>query len=243
MQILDCYLLERFLPDHALKLLACRLEVVPSPVEGLDALVVREVDIDEQFLEVGVLQAVLNSIALLRIEHQHLLQQAVSVGVGLGENLFHTLLVALGELADVLARQVVADKAHVVARRCAQHRDRALDLVQVVVTWEEGSTPKQLGEDAAQGPDVERVGVMASVEDDLRCTVPARDDVLSERRGGFFVTARQTEIANLQRAVFVKQQVARLQVAMDDVRRVHVVAACQHLKHEVLQMVVGEVLA
>jgi hypothetical protein len=129
-------LLERLVPDHVLQLVLRGLEVVPSPVEGLLALVVDEVDVHEQFFEVGVLEAVFDRVALLWVEHEHLLQQAVSIWVGLGEDLAHSLLVAFGQLADVLASQVVADERHVVRGGCAQNRDSSLDLVQVVVAGE-----------------------------------------------------------------------------------------------------------
>ena len=67
------HLLEWLFPDHALELLACRLKVIPCPVEGLYALIVRQIDIYEQLFEVGMLQAVLDRVAFLRVKHKHLL--------------------------------------------------------------------------------------------------------------------------------------------------------------------------
>ena len=61
-----------------------------------------------------MLQAVLNRVAFLRVENEHLLKQAMSVGVRLREDLLHCLLVPLGQLTNVSSGKVIADEAHVV---------------------------------------------------------------------------------------------------------------------------------
>ena len=83
---------------------------------------------------------------------------------------------------------------------------------------------------------------MASVEDDLGGTIPTRDDILGQSCCSLLVTACETEIANLERAILVEEQVRWLQVSVDDVGRVHVVASCEDLEHEVLQVIVCQVL-
>ena len=80
---------------------------------------------------------------------------------------------------------------------------------------------------------------MACVQNYFRCTVPSCDDVFGQSRCGLLVAASQTEITDFEGAVLVEEQVGRLQISMDDVCRVHVIAAGQHLEHEVLQMVVS----
>ena len=89
--------------------------------------------------------------------------------------------------------------------RRAKHGNSSLDLVKVVVTREKRRATQQLGEDAADGPDVKSIRIMRGVQDDLRCTVLARHDVLGERRGGLLVATSQTEIANLEVAVLIEK--------------------------------------
>ena len=84
---------------------------------------------------------------------------------------------------------------------------------------------------------------MAGVENDLRGTVPSCYDILRKRRRRFLVSSGQTEITDLERAVLVQKQVRGLQISVDDVCRMHVVASGQDLKHEVLEMVISEVLS
>ena len=84
---------------------------------------------------------------------------------------------------------------------------------------------------------------MTSVENNLRSAIPTGDDVLSKCRRGLLVTTGKTEIANLERAVLVEEQVGGFQITMDDVGRVHVITSGQHLEHEVLHMVVSQVLS
>ncbi len=90
------------------------LEVVPSPVEWLGALVVAKADVYEQLLEVGMLEAILDRVSLLRVEHQHLLEQTVSVRICLWEDLLEDLLVAFWQFSDVFAGKLVSDEGHVI---------------------------------------------------------------------------------------------------------------------------------
>ena len=83
-----------------------------------------------------MLKAILDRIALFRVEHKHLLEQAVRVGIGLREDLLHALLVAFRELADVLSGQVITNKAHVVTVWSAKHSNCSFDLIKVIVTRE-----------------------------------------------------------------------------------------------------------
>ena len=55
--------------------------------------------------------------------------------------------------------------------------------------------------------------------------------------------AGQAKVADLQLAVGVQQNVARLQVAVEDIRRVDVLEAAQYLVEEVADVVVAELLS
>ena len=52
-----------------------------------------------------------------------------------------------------------------------------VELVQVVLPREDRSVGEHLGQDAADGPDVNGLGVALGVEHDLRGAIPARSHV------------------------------------------------------------------
>ena len=86
---------------------------------------------------------------------------------------------------------------------------------------------------------------MGGVEDDFRGTVPTGDNVLGESFLNllFFVASCKSEITNLELTTFVEKDIAWLQVSVDDVGRVKVVAATQELVHKVLHVLVGKLLS
>ena len=83
-------------------------------------------------------------------------------------------------------------------------------------------TDVSLTEDAADRPHVDREGVDARAEQDLRRAVPSRRDVVGQRREVFLSTlysafrqrAREAKVADLREAVAVEEEVGRLHVAM-----------------------------
>ena len=83
---------------------------------------------------------------------------------------------------------------------------------------------------------------MGSIENDFRGTVPPCDNVFGECGGGFLVASGESEVAHFEVAVFVQEQVGGLQVAVDDVGRVDVQTAAQKLVHEVLDVVIRQIL-
>ena len=58
---------------------------------------------------------------------------------------------------------------------------------------------------------------MACIEDNLWCSVPPGDHILGERSSSFLVAPRQPKIADLEIAVLVEEEVARLEVSVNDV--------------------------
>lgn len=81
---------QTFIVDHVLEQIFGGLEVVPAPVETLlaDDLLLLVM----QAIEVGVSQALLNSIPLVRVERQHLGQQICSRWFDIGEQFLPALL-------------------------------------------------------------------------------------------------------------------------------------------------------
>ena len=84
---------------------------------------------------------------------------------------------------------------------------------------------------------------MTGIQDDFRSSVPSSHDVFGECGSGLLVATGETEITDLERTVFVEEQVGGFQVSMDDISCMHVVATSQNLEHEVLHMVVCQVLS
>ena len=129
---------------------------------------------------------------------------------------------------DVLQRLLVRDELHVVLARRAQHSEYEVHLLDVVVAGEERLAAVQLGQYAAHAPHVYLVVVLLAAAHHLGRAVPARHDVLGELVVGlFFGAAGEAEVADLEVAVGVEEEVGRLQVAVDDVGGVDVFQAWQ----------------
>jgi hypothetical protein len=109
----------------------------------------------------------------------------------------------------VLAHDSVND----IVRRSTKELGNDGELVDVVLSGEKGLALKHLSEDAAGTPNVNLHIVLLPGEHDLGRAVISRRDVAGHLR---ILDTGQTEIANLQIAVLVDQNVARLQISMDD---------------------------
>ena len=89
----------------------------------------------------------------------------------------------------------------------------------MVLAGEQGLALQHLGEDATCAPDVHLNVVFLPCEHDLRRSVVAGGHVTGHL--GVLYTG-ETEVADLEIAIFVDEDVARLQVTVDDTGRVHV---------------------
>ena len=92
------------------------------------------------------------------------------------------------------------------------------------------------------------LGILLEREHDLRRAVPPRRDVFGHEpslgarglRGAH--GPREAEVAHLEVAVGVEEQIRGLEIAVDNVRRVQRLERAERLIDEVLGVVVGEVL-
>ena len=89
----------------------------------------------------------------------------------------------------------------------------------MVLARKQGLALEHLGEDAAGTPDVHFDIVLLPREHDLGGAVVARGDVAGHLR---ILDPGQAEIANLEIAVLVDQDVAGLQIAMDNACRMDI---------------------
>ena len=139
---------------------------------------------------------------------------------------------------------MVGDAREILLARRAEDINDQPELMQIVAPGEERLPPEHFREDATDRPHVDRGGVALVLDEELRCAVPARHDVLGEAEVllllGGVDRAREAEVADLQVAVLVHQQVARLQVTVEHMRSVDSVHAAEDLVEEVLEVLVGE---
>ncbi len=124
----------------------------------------------------------------------------------------------LGGETDILARDGVD---HIVWGRPEEFRDDG-ELVDVVLAWEERLALEHLGEDATGTPDVDLDVILLPGEHDLGCTIVPRRDVAGHLR---ILNSGEAEVADLQVAVLVDQDVAGFQVSVDDAGGVDVFQA------------------
>lgn len=122
-----------------------------------------------------------------------------------------------------------------------------VQLVDIVATLKEWSSTEQLGENAADRPHVDSLGVALEAQHNFWCTVPPRSHVFrhvsSVLLGVNGETTRETEIANLELAVGVDEEVTGLQVAVKDIGGVDVLETAEDLVDERLEVCVGQRLA
>ncbi|KAM0859882.1 hypothetical protein ACQ4PT_046899 [Festuca glaucescens] len=231
--------LEGFVEDELLHLVLSERVLLEVEGEGVraDGLVGDVV----QPLQVRVLQGLLNCDPLQRVEGEHPLDEVERGGLHLGELAGEGAARELREVPHVLPGVLVADEPQVVVGGGAYDLGDEPHLVHVVPPREERRPVDELHEDAPDGPDVDGRRVVGGVEQQLGGPVPPRDDVLRHhvalRRG-----ARQAEVADLEVAVGVEEQVAGLEVPVDHVRRVDVLEPAQQLVQEVLTVLLGEFL-
>lgn len=93
------------------------------------------------------------------------------------------------------------------------------ELVDVVLSGEQWLALEHLGEDASRAPDINLDVVLLPGEHDLGGTVVSRRNISSHLG---VLDPGQTEITDLEVAVLVDQDVARLEVPVNDTRRVDV---------------------
>lgn len=148
----------------------------------------------------------------LRTQLQHALQQVNATRVDLRQDGTQVLRVedlqvrlVLGKLADAWPR-ALGGSAH-----DAEDTDQ---LVLVGGAGEQRAARVHLRHDAAGGPDVDAGVVGARAEEDVGGTVPQCHDLVGEGVDGDAEGAREPEIAELELALGVDEEVLRLQIAV-----------------------------
>ena len=105
------------------------------------------------------------------------------------------------------------------------------ELVDVILSWEQWLALQHLGEDTSCRPDVDLDVVLLPCKHDLWRSVVSRRNVTGHL---WVLNARKTEIANLQVAVLVDEDVGWLEIAVDDTGGVDILQSAENLVQEVL---------
>mmetsp|Transcript_4013 Transcript_4013/g.8614 ORF Transcript_4013/g.8614 Transcript_4013/m.8614 type:complete len:213 (-) Transcript_4013:606-1244(-) len=194
--------------------------------------------------EILALDRLLHGDALGRVELEHAIEQREGLGRRVGVEFGPLAPRLLRQRAEERDRLLVVDALEVFLRRSSDHVDDEAQLVQVVAALKECLPPEHLGENAADGPRVDRHRVRLVLHQQLGRAIPARHHVLGESHvlgiGAWGHRPRQPEVADLEVAVLVHEQVARLEIAVEHVRRVHSVDAAQNLVEKVLEVLVRQ---
>lgn len=114
-----------------------------------------------------------------------------------------------------------------------------------ILAGEKRLSAEHFSKNATDRPDVNGLGVLLEGQHDFGRAVPAGSDVFSHETGVVLLRSGgsgKTEIADLEIAVGVEEEVGRLQVSVQHVGRVHGLERSQSLVDEVLAVVVRKVL-
>ena len=107
---------------------------------------------------------------------------------------------------------------HIIWRRAKQIRNDR-ELVHMVLAWEKRLALKHLCKDAACAPDINLHIVLLPREHNLGRAVVSGRDITGHLR---VLNTGETKVADFQIAVFVDENVAGLEIAMDDTGRVNI---------------------
>jgi hypothetical protein len=93
------------------------------------------------------------------------------------------------------------------------------ELVYMILSWEERLALQHLCEDTPRTPDINLNIVLLPCEHDLRGSVISRGNVTSHLR---ILNSRKAKVADLQIAILVDQNVAGLEITMNNTCRMDI---------------------
>mmetsp|Transcript_17459 Transcript_17459/g.23554 ORF Transcript_17459/g.23554 Transcript_17459/m.23554 type:complete len:332 (+) Transcript_17459:378-1373(+) len=204
----------------------------------------RLIILEVQTLHIGVLKSLIDGDSAVGVEREHLLNQVDGLVIGAPEQLIEVFAAVIRQLAHessiVRILDLVDERWLGLANQVSDHHH----LFLLSLRGKQGLAAYELGENAANAPNVDRRRVLSPGEDDLGGAVPACGDVVREgslrRHQGLDVGARKPKVTDLQIAVAVDQEITRLQVTMKNSARVNVLEPAQDLVQEKLDVLVAE---
>jgi len=214
---------------HDLPCVYGQIGVIETPVELLighgliGGVVVRS--------EVVISQGVGRGDTLLGVENQHPLEKLDGSRISVLELVLQRLSLALWQRLDKSQSVLAGNRVNDVIRRGAEQLRNYRELVDVILSREERLALEHLSKDAASTPNVNLNVVLLPREHNLRCAVISRRDIAGHLG---VLYAGKAEITDLEITVLVDEDVAGLEVAMDDSGRVYVFQTTHNLVEEVL---------
>mmetsp|Transcript_84442 Transcript_84442/g.225631 ORF Transcript_84442/g.225631 Transcript_84442/m.225631 type:complete len:216 (-) Transcript_84442:51-698(-) len=179
---------------------------------------------------------------LLRVEPQHGLHHAETVGVGVRIHVFKPFPPGGITLAQESSSAAGGRQpGQLLLRRSAPDFHDFSNLIQMVLAREKGAAPNHLTQDTPYRPDIDGLAV-AVIQDDFRRSVPPGHHIISQSQVLLIVRkpSCKSKITNLQVTVLVHQDVRGLQIPVNHVGRVQVLQPAKDLVDEILEMLVAE---
>mmetsp|Transcript_10205 Transcript_10205/g.29126 ORF Transcript_10205/g.29126 Transcript_10205/m.29126 type:complete len:238 (-) Transcript_10205:435-1148(-) len=195
----------------------------------------------------GILQCIRGRHAPRRVQHEEFINEPEGPAVTTAESRTVSRL----ELAWVglLGLEHFELGQHVVIRpgllrRRAQHSKDEVQLLKFRVAREKRLTKNELCKNAARRPHVHRRRVLGLSKQQLRGTVPKRDDVVCQsplrrglvRRVDRFNGPCKTKVGELDPIVSRNEDIGALQVPVDELLAMHILEHVQQLLHDVLDL-------
>mmetsp|Transcript_24596 Transcript_24596/g.21778 ORF Transcript_24596/g.21778 Transcript_24596/m.21778 type:complete len:211 (-) Transcript_24596:521-1153(-) len=204
--------LASFIIDHRLKNLLSRFKVIKAPIKYFltNWLIIRVVEA----IKVGMGKTFLDCISFIRVEHKHFTQEIKGKGVSLRVEGRPGLFASLWKGFNVFKSTLVAYESQVFRGWGTQNSDNSLNLIKIVLTWEERGSAKQLSKDATDRPDINGFSIFRSIENNLRSTIPTSYNVFSLEFIFIFETSSKTQITNLEITIFIQQDITWLKISM-----------------------------
>ena len=122
-------------------------------------------------------KGILHQDPLVRVEGKHSLQEIQGLAVRIGVKFCPGNLWFVRQRLDVASSLLINDTVEILLTWRAEDCKDVVELVQVVFPGEDWSVGQHLRQDAAHGPDINRLGVSLRVEHNLGSSVPSRGHV------------------------------------------------------------------
>lgn len=198
---------------------------------------------------VGV-QRLFSRPTLLRVQLHELGNQVNSVvrhPLGVGKVSLECLLEAIRHARLIWTRLKLLPQAACLVNvrpvfRCGMS-NRTKDEIQLrrlVCSLEKARATEHFCHDTTDTPHVDLCRVLETSEQELRRTIPQRNDLVGQALHFRVPATSQSQIGNLQFALIVYQQVGRLEIPMDHLVCVHIMDAAEQLVGPRLDMILGE---
>ena len=225
-----------------LDLQTVQFEVEVKILHGISSwLILRKV----QSLHVWMLKGLVNCNSLFWIKCQHLLDEvdSIRIGVALEEFVKVLALVWLQLPHENLVIWVLNLLNEILPWRSHQLGNHH-HLFLFILGGQERLAADELGQDAADTPNIDGSRVLSPGKNDFGRTIPPRGNIVSQScilsHESFDICPCQSKVTNLQITVAVYQQIPWLQVAMNDATRVDVLETAQNLIQEELYMLIAQ---